>query len=63
MTRGTIKTREYFVACRQDKTRLESLIETAQYKGMTIRETTDALGLTLTDTEENKLRELGINLV
>lgn len=60
---GSLKTREYFLACRRDMGRVQALIETSRYKGMTILEVVENLGLTLSEREEAKLRELGYSLV
>lgn len=59
---GSLKTREYYLACRYDDSILVSLIKTAQYKGVTVREVCDTLGLTLTDDQEAKLREMGVKI-
>lgn len=59
---GSISTREYYLACRSDNTVLVSLIETARYKGVTVREVCDTLGYELSEAQEAKLREMGINL-
>jgi DNA-directed RNA polymerase specialized sigma24 family protein len=47
MTRGTIKTREYYLACRRDNTIMRSLQLTAEYKGMSKEEVADILGIDL----------------
>lgn len=62
MSKGTIKAREYFVACRQDRGILDSLIETAKYKGMTVEEVCHAIPYQLSEEQEKKLREMGYSV-
>lgn len=45
MTRGTITTREYYLACRRDNGVRESLRLTAEYKGMSTAEVAETLGI------------------
>lgn len=59
MTRGTIKTREYYLACRRDQGVVESLIATAQYKGMSVQEVCDTLGYELSESQIDRLKKEG----
>jgi hypothetical protein len=60
--KGSLKTREYYLACRRDKGVLDSLIDTARYKGMSIREVCDALDYELSDAQVAKLKEMGYDV-
>jgi hypothetical protein len=56
---GSLKTRDYYLACRYDQKILPSLIETARYKGATIQEVCDTLGIELSDEQVAQLKEMG----
>lgn len=58
-----IKTREYYLACRRDKGILDSLIDTARYKGVAVNDVCDTLGIELTEAQLKKLNEMGVKLV
>lgn len=58
-----IKTREFYLACRRDKTILESLVETARYKGVAVNDVCDTLGIELSEEQLRKLDSMGVKLV
>lgn len=58
-----IKTREFYLACRRDKGILDSLIDTAAYKGVSVNEVCDTLGYELSEAQLKKLEEMGVKLV
>lgn len=59
---GSLTTRAYYLACRYDMGVLPSLIDTARYKGVTVREVCDTLNYSLSEEQEKKLREMGVKL-
>jgi hypothetical protein len=58
----SLKTRDYYLACRRDKTILESLVDTANYKGDSIQTIADRLGMELSEAQIRKLKEMGYDL-
>lgn len=58
-----IKTRDYYLATRRDKGVLESLIETARYKGVSVNDVCATLGYELSEAQLKKLAEMGVKLV
>jgi hypothetical protein len=59
----SLKTRDYYLATRRDKGVLDSLIETARYKGVSVNEVCDTLGYELSEAQLKKLEEMGVKLI
>lgn len=51
-----LPTRQYFLACRRDQNAVDSIVDTAKYKGVSCQDVIDQLGLTLTEEQERLLQ-------